>query len=99
MMASVAMTPQKESRAAFKTPGAMGYYCRTRCFDNGLVMRHVGDRMIISPPLVIKKDEISYNSPESEAAQFATEEADNVLFAFTDGYAGYASSNTRPVKE
>jgi hypothetical protein len=48
---------------------------------------------------VIKKDEISYNSPESEAAQFATEEADNVLFAYTDGYAGYASSNTRPVKE
>ncbi|MEH6702059.1 hypothetical protein [Parasphingorhabdus sp.] len=47
----------------------------------------------------IKKDEISYNSSESEATKFATEEADNVLFAYTDGYAGYASSSTRPVKE
>jgi putrescine aminotransferase len=58
MMASIAMTPHKESRATFKDAGAMGYYCRTRCFENGLVMRHVGDRMIISPPLVITKGEI-----------------------------------------
>lgn len=59
MMASVAMTPHKESRATFKAePGTIGQYCRTRCFENGLVMRHVYDRMIIAPPLVIKKDEI-----------------------------------------
>lgn len=59
MMGALALTPHAESRAAFKAPkGTIGYYCRTRCFDNGLVMRHVGDRMIISPPLVIKKDEI-----------------------------------------
>jgi len=59
MMGSLAMTPHKESRAAFKAAkGTVGYYCRTRCFENGLVMRHVGDRMIISPPLVITKDEI-----------------------------------------
>ena len=38
--------------------GTIGFYCRNRCFENGLVMRHVGDRMIISPPLVIQKDEI-----------------------------------------
>ena len=59
MMGSLAMTPHKESRAAFKAAkGTIGYHCRTRCFENGLVMRHVGDRMIISPPLVITKDEI-----------------------------------------
>lgn len=59
MMGSVAMTPHKESRAAFKAgTGIVGYYCRTRCFENGLVMRHVSDRMIISPPLVIQKAEI-----------------------------------------
>jgi putrescine aminotransferase len=30
---------------------------RERCFANNLVMRHVGDRMIISPPLVMQPDE------------------------------------------
>lgn len=47
----------------------------------------------------MKKDEMEFGSSESEATRFATEEADGVLFAFTDGYASFASSNTRPVKE
>tara|TARA_R110000765_G_scaffold29208_2_gene69852 strand:- start:32 stop:376 length:345 start_codon:yes stop_codon:yes gene_type:complete len=47
----------------------------------------------------MEKDEISYGSSASEATSFATEEADGVLFSFTDAYAGYASSSTRPVKE
>jgi putrescine aminotransferase len=59
MMGSIALTPHKESRAKFAAgAGTVGVACRTRCFANGLVMRHVGDRMIIAPPLVIKKDEI-----------------------------------------
>ena len=36
----------------------MGYITRERCFANNLIMRHVGDRMIIAPPLVITPDEI-----------------------------------------
>ena len=47
----------------------------------------------------MRKDEMEFGSSESEATSYATEEADGVLFSFTDGYAGYASSNTRPVKE
>jgi hypothetical protein len=47
----------------------------------------------------MKKDEMDFGSSESEATSFATEEADGVLFSFTDGYASFASSNTRPVKE
>jgi len=59
MMGSIALTPHKESRAKFASdPGTAGYICRERCFANNLVMRHVGDRMIISPPLVITKSEI-----------------------------------------
>ncbi|MDE4134566.1 aspartate aminotransferase family protein [Phaeobacter sp. QD34_3] len=59
MMGSIALTPNKEARAAFAAPaGTVGYICRERCFANNLVMRHVGDRMIISPPLVIKPEEI-----------------------------------------
>ncbi|MEJ6596162.1 hypothetical protein [Parasphingorhabdus sp.] len=53
----------------------------------------------ISMITAMKKDEMEFGSSESEAKSFATEEADGVLFAFTDSYAGFASSNTRPVKE
>ncbi len=59
LMGSIALTPDKGTRAPFATPaGTVGYRCRERCFANNLVMRHVGDRMIISPPLVITPDEI-----------------------------------------
>jgi putrescine aminotransferase len=59
LMGSLALTPDKASRAKFKADaGTVGYLCRERCFANNLVMRHVGDRMIISPPLIISKAEI-----------------------------------------
>ncbi len=59
MMASLAMTPDKAARAPFAADkGTVGLRCRDRCFANGLIMRHVGDRMIIAPPIVISKSEI-----------------------------------------
>ena len=59
MMGSIALTPDKTSRAKFASEeGTVGLICRERCFANSLVMRHVGDRMIISPPLVITPAEI-----------------------------------------
>lgn len=59
LMGSIALTPDKAARAQFAgEEGAVGYLCRERCFANNLVMRHVGDRMIIAPPLVITREEI-----------------------------------------
>jgi putrescine aminotransferase len=59
MMGSIALTPDKATRAAFAAEeGTVGFICRDRCFANNLVMRSVGDRMIISPPLTITCDEI-----------------------------------------
>ncbi len=59
MMGSLALTPDKAARAAFASgSGTVGNFCRDNCFDNGLVMRAVGDRMVISPPLVITNPEI-----------------------------------------
>ena len=59
MMASIALTPDKSTRAKFAAEaGTAGLICRDRCFANGVIMRHVGDRMIIAPPLVIKPEEI-----------------------------------------
>jgi putrescine aminotransferase len=36
----------------------VGMVCRGHCFGNGLVMRAVGDRMIVAPPLVITAAQI-----------------------------------------
>jgi putrescine aminotransferase len=32
---------------------AVGMVCRQHMFDNGVIMRAVGDRMIVAPPLVM----------------------------------------------
>jgi putrescine aminotransferase len=59
LMGSLALTPDKGARAAFASePGTVGFICRENCFANGLIMRHVNDRMIVAPPLVISKDEV-----------------------------------------
>ena len=59
MMGSLALTPDKANRSKFLSPsGTVGYICRECCFANNLIMRHVGDRMIISPPLIIDKEQI-----------------------------------------
>ncbi len=59
LMATIALTPNKDTRANFAADtGTVGYITRECCFDNNLIMRHVGDRMIIAPPLVITKEEI-----------------------------------------
>ncbi|WP_299296143.1 aspartate aminotransferase family protein [uncultured Tateyamaria sp.] len=60
MMGSLALTPHKDSRAKFAMDaGTAGFMCRERCFANNLIMRHVYDRMVISPPLVITPEEIA----------------------------------------
>lgn len=59
LMGSIALTPNKATRAKFAAEaGTVGYKTRERCFANNLIMRHVGDRMIIAPPLVITPEEI-----------------------------------------
>jgi len=59
LMGSLQLTPNKATRAKFAAkPGRIGYMTRERCFANNLIMRHVYERMIISPPLVITPEEI-----------------------------------------
>ena len=48
----------KETGERFDENLAVGMICRGHCFGSGLVMRAVGDRMIIAPPLVISHAEI-----------------------------------------
>lgn len=59
MMGSIALTPDKATRAAFAADiGTVGFICRECCFTNNIIMRSTDDRMIISPPLTITCDEI-----------------------------------------
>jgi putrescine aminotransferase len=37
---------------------AVGMRCRAHCFSSGLIMRAVGDRMIIAPPLTLTHAQI-----------------------------------------
>ena len=57
MLGAIELVKDKQTRERFTGKG-VGMLCRGHCFNNGLIMRAVGDTMIIAPPLVISKAEI-----------------------------------------
>lgn len=52
-MAGLVLVKNKASRERFAEALSVGMICRGHCFKNGLIMRAVGDRMIIAPPLTM----------------------------------------------
>jgi len=52
----------------------LGYKCREHCFNTGLIMRAVGDTMILCPPLVITNAEIDELSKKARYALDLTAE-------------------------
>jgi putrescine---pyruvate transaminase len=58
MMGALLLLKDKARGEAFAPELAVGMLCRGHCFANGLVMRAVGDRMIIAPPLVMTLEQI-----------------------------------------
>lgn len=58
LLGAMEIVKDKQTRERFGEPGETGTVCRDICFKNGLVMRAVGDTMIISPPLVITCEQI-----------------------------------------
>ncbi|HMS96544.1 MAG TPA: aminotransferase class III-fold pyridoxal phosphate-dependent enzyme, partial [Tabrizicola sp.] len=85
LMGSIALTPDKAKRAKFASEaGTVGYRTRERCFANDLIMRHVGDRMIIAPPLVITPAEIDVlieRAKKSLDESYASLKADGMFVA------------------
>ena len=57
-VAGLVLVKNKQTRERFPQDAAVGMVCRAHCFNNGLIMRAVGDRMIIAPPLVMTMAEI-----------------------------------------
>jgi len=58
MLGAIELVKNKATRERFPGEVGVGMVCRGHCFANGLIMRAVGDTMIIAPPLVISKTEI-----------------------------------------
>jgi putrescine---pyruvate transaminase len=58
LLGALELVADKATRRRFPDAGATGARCRNLSVKNGLVMRAVGDSMIISPPLVISRGEV-----------------------------------------
>ena len=58
LVGAIEIVADKVSRERFPKDIGAGGVCRDFCFANGLVMRPVGDTMIVSPPLVVEHSHI-----------------------------------------
>ena len=54
LVGAIEIVRDKATRERFHKDLGAGTRCRDICVDNGLVMRAVGDTMIVSPPLVVE---------------------------------------------
>ncbi len=58
LLGALELVADKATRARFEPKGRAGTLCRDTCIEQGLVMRAVGDTMIVAPPLVITRSQI-----------------------------------------
>ncbi len=58
LMGALLLVKDKAKLTPFDAAVGIGMVCRGHCFANGLIMRAVGNRMIIAPPLVITRRQI-----------------------------------------
>ena len=58
LIGALELVRNKATRQFFDNRGEVGTICRDFCFQNGLIMRAVRDTMIVSPPLVISREQI-----------------------------------------
>lgn len=58
LIAGIQLSPDKARRGRFEKRGAAGLYCRDACVKHKIVSRAVADSMVLSPPLIITREEI-----------------------------------------
>jgi putrescine aminotransferase len=58
LIGAIELVRDKATRKFFDNRGEVGTICRDFCFQNGLIMRAVRDTMIISPPLIISREQL-----------------------------------------
>ena len=58
LMAGLVLVKNKATLEMFDADKGVGMVCRGHLFGNGMIMRAVGDRLIIAPPFVITRGQI-----------------------------------------
>ena len=58
LLAGLVLVRSKRKQERFPADLGVGMVCSGHCFANGLIMRAVGDRMIIAPPLVMTRAQV-----------------------------------------
>ncbi|MBD9367772.1 aspartate aminotransferase family protein [Xanthomonas sp. XNM01] len=58
LMGALELVPDKSRRAFFPERGAVGARCRDNALRNGLILRATWDAMLLSPPLVLSRDQV-----------------------------------------
>lgn len=58
LMGGLQLVAEKKTRTRFEKPDPIGALVRNHALANGLVLRATGDRMLASPPLVIRHEEV-----------------------------------------
>lgn len=58
MVGAIEIVRDKATKERYEKTLEVGMQCREHCVASGLIMRAVGDTMIVSPPLIITKEEI-----------------------------------------
>ena len=58
LLGAIELVKDKKTRQKFDGETDAGTLCRNHCFANGLVMRAIGDTMVLSPPLTITQAEM-----------------------------------------
>jgi putrescine aminotransferase len=71
-VAGLQLAQDPATRRRFANGGDVGTICRDFCFNGNLIMRATGDRMLLSPPLVVSKIEIDEIVSKAKAAIDAT---------------------------
>ncbi|MBY4666887.1 aspartate aminotransferase family protein, partial [Burkholderia contaminans] len=72
LVASLQLAESPAERRRFANGGDVGTICRDFCFNGNLIMRATGDRMLLSPPLVISRQEIDELVSKAKKAVDAT---------------------------
>jgi putrescine aminotransferase len=72
LVAGIQLAEDPKTKKRFANGGDVSTLCRDFCFNSGLIMRATGDRMLLSPPLVITRSEIDEIVSKAKSAIDAT---------------------------
>ena len=72
LVAGLQLAEDPKARKRFANGGDVGTLCRDFCFNGNLIMRATGDRMLLSPPLVVTRGEIDEIVSKAKRAIDAT---------------------------